>query len=117
MTTAKDVEGFSREELCEYVEKQLELEAVDIIRKNRLSGASFLQLTCDHLKEMFPVIGDRIPVTRLLDQLRGCPQSSSKSATPAKVCCYNLIISAWYIAIIMLSLYETVDFHSIRLCI
>lgn len=78
--TARDVEGFSKEELCDYLERQhLHFEVVDIVEKNRLSGASFLQLTCDHLKEMFPVIGDRIPVTEILDQLRGSTPSSSKA--------------------------------------
>lgn len=65
------VAKMSREELCDYLDgKGLDPEAVDTVRQNRLSGATFLELSKEHLKELFPVVGDRIAVSKLLESLK-----------------------------------------------
>ena len=50
--------------------KDLDPEAIDTIKQNRLSGATFLELSKEHLKELFPVVGDRIAVSKLLESLK-----------------------------------------------
>ena len=65
------VAKMSKEELCDYLDgKGLDPEAVDAVRQNRLSGATFLELSKEHLKELFPVVGDRIAVSKLLESLK-----------------------------------------------
>ena len=68
---AERVAKMSKEELCDYLNgKTLDPEAVDTVRQNRLSGATFLELSKEHLKELFPVVGDRIAVSKLLESLK-----------------------------------------------
>ena len=65
------VSKMSKEDLCDYLNtKGLDLEAIDTVKQNRLSGATFLELSKEHLKELFPVIGDRIAVSKLLESLK-----------------------------------------------
>ncbi len=45
-------------------------EVVDVIQRNRLTAATFLELSSEHLKELFPIVGDRISVTKLLQELK-----------------------------------------------
>lgn len=73
MAVTKDqVHSFSGDELCEYLESQnVDPDIIETVKKNKISGASFLQLTEDHLKEMFPVIGERMCVSQLLQTLKG----------------------------------------------
>ena len=45
----------------------------DVIRNfsaNRVSGATFVHLTDDDLKELLPVIGDRVGVRKLLEEVK-----------------------------------------------
>ena len=66
------VHTFSGEDLCEHLEREnVDPSIIETVKKNKLSGASFLQLTDDHLKEMFPVIGERMLVSQLLQALKG----------------------------------------------
>ena len=61
----------SRKELCDYLDgKGLDPKAVDTVRQNRLSRARFLELSKEHLKELLPVVGDRISVSKLLESLK-----------------------------------------------
>ena len=48
------------------VEEGIEDEVVKTFEENRISGAVFLQLQEDDLKELVPVIGDRVKVRQLL---------------------------------------------------
>ena len=68
---ANEIILMSKDDLCSYLERQdLEKEAVDTIRSNRISGAAFLELTPEHLKELFPVVGDRISVNKILQKVK-----------------------------------------------
>ena len=45
----------------------------DVIRNfsaNRVSGATFVHLRDDDLKELLPIIGDRVGVRKLLEELK-----------------------------------------------
>lgn len=65
------VAKMSKDDLCDYLNsKGLDPEAVDTVKQNRLSGATFLELSKEHLKELFPVVGDRIAVSKLLESLK-----------------------------------------------
>lgn len=65
------VAKMSKDELCDYLKcKDLDPEAVETVKQNRLSGATFLELSKEHLKELFPVVGDRIAVSKLLESLK-----------------------------------------------
>ena len=65
-----EVSDLSKQELSKYLERQgLEPEVIDTIKRNRISGASFLELKSEHLKELFPVICDRITVNKILQDL------------------------------------------------
>ena len=58
-----DVGSLSVEELCDLLSnKGLSEEVVQAIETNKVGGRSFLVLTDEHLKEMFPLVGERIAV-------------------------------------------------------
>ena len=82
----------SKEDLCDYLDtKGLDSEVVDTVKKNRLNGATFMELSKEHLKELFPVIGDRIAVTKLLESLKvssSHERTDDSSVSNFKVCTY-----------------------------
>ena len=88
------VAKMSKEDLCDYLNtKGLDPEAIDTVKKNRLSGATFLELSKEHLKELFPIVGDRIAVSTLLESLK--MSSTRAGADNSNVrnnkyfCCYT----------------------------
>lgn len=69
---ASSIQSFSKDELTKYLEdKGLEREVIDTIKKNRITGATFMELTPEHLKELLPVIGDRIALSKIINELKG----------------------------------------------
>ena len=61
------LEYLTIDEFAEHlVEEGIEDEVVKTFEENRFSGAVFLQLQEDDLKELVPVIGDRVKVRQLL---------------------------------------------------
>ncbi len=57
------------EELAERLEDEgLSDEVFENFRRNRVTGAAFLQLTEDDLRELVPLIGDRTGVRKLWKQ-------------------------------------------------
>ncbi len=66
------------------------LTAVEV---NRLTGADFLELTSSHLKELFPVLGARMSVQRLISSFTSKPAPNQQSETPlAKVSFNNCLL-------------------------
>ena len=61
-------------ELKEYIMTQLkeevEQESIGVIETHKVSGKIFLELDDSELKEMFPRIGERKAVKRLLEKVR-----------------------------------------------
>ena len=58
------------DDFCDYLEKGFHSDIVMSFHRNRMSGATFLELSEDDLKDLVPVIGDRVTVRRLLVELR-----------------------------------------------
>ena len=65
------MEGLSVEELCDYlIEKEnLDEDIVDILRANKIKGKTFIRLTKDHTKELFPVVGDRLELASIVEKM------------------------------------------------
>ena len=61
------IEPLSHEEFGDFLsERGLHEDAVSAFVSQRVSGAAFLKLSEDDLKELIPIIGDRILVRELL---------------------------------------------------
>lgn len=72
--TRAGVERLSADELRAYLTDRLQLEvSVDslaALEENRVSGRTFLELREEDLKELFPLIGERRAVERLIGSYR-----------------------------------------------
>jgi len=73
MATAQEVGNFTTAELgCFIISKltgkvDMPETIATVMRENKISGKTFLQLNADELREMIPVIGERKAVKELLD--------------------------------------------------
>lgn len=69
--------NYSVEELKEFLLfKELDDDVVETISKNKIGGKEFMALTDDLLREMFPIVGERVKVKRLIDELSGKPEKA-----------------------------------------
>ena len=59
-----------REYLVTHLREEVEQESIGVIETHRVSGKIFLELDDSDLKEMFPRIGERKAVKRLLEKAR-----------------------------------------------
>ena len=51
---ASSIQSFSKDELTKYLEdKGLEREVIDTIKKNRITGATFMELTPEILRSFY----------------------------------------------------------------
>lgn len=59
-------------ELLAYLktEEDLDEDILSVLRTNKVTGAAFLELSDEHLKEMFTAVGDRLAVKRVLKKER-----------------------------------------------
>ena len=65
------VEGLDCVEFSEFLVKEgFHEDVVSAFSSNRICGLTFVQLTEDDLKEMLPVIGDRVRIRKLLSEIR-----------------------------------------------
>lgn len=59
------------DEFCDYLlEKGFHSDVMTSFNRNRVSGVTFLALSDDDLKDLVPVIGDRVNVHKLLVEAR-----------------------------------------------
>lgn len=66
-----EIQDLSCQDLGEYlIDQEIHQEVVTIFHDNRICAESFLEMNEDDLKEMLPVIGDRILVRKLLINLQ-----------------------------------------------
>ena len=89
--TRENIASFSVEELCSYLADQgLDSDVMSILRDSKITGLDFLELSKDLLKELFPVVGVRMSVSRLLSSLTPKPAEIPLTSTlPPKVfICY-----------------------------
>lgn len=66
------IEEMEVDEFCDYLmqDKGVHSEVVISFNRNRISGATFLELSEDDLRDLVPVIGDRVNVRKLLVEAR-----------------------------------------------
>ena len=68
--TKEEIASYSSEQLCEFLSKQgVDDDALPIFRQQRIRGADFINLKDDELKELFPIMGIRLSVARLVRAL------------------------------------------------
>ena len=69
---AASIVCYSAEELSEFLLfRELDADIVDTLSKNKIGGEEFMALTDDLLREMFPVVGERVKVRKLIDEFSG----------------------------------------------
>ena len=74
----------SKEELPSYLEQEgLDTDVIDTLKCNKISSSSFLELSSEDLKELFPIVGDRIAVKKLLEKVKG-PLKADSIASSSK---------------------------------
>lgn len=85
-----DVGSLSVEELCDVLSnKGLSEEVVKAIETNKVGGRAFLALTDEHIKEMFPLIGERIAVKQQIVDFGG--RAAEQTYQGATEVCYNIL--------------------------
>ena len=68
---------YSVEELSEFLmSKELDDDIVETLSRNKIGGKEFIALTGDLLREMFPIIGERLKVKELIGGLSGRPDKA-----------------------------------------
>ena len=72
------IEEMGVDEFCDYLleQKGFHSDVVTNFNRNRISGATFLDLNDEDLKDLVPVIGDRVNVRKLLVESREVQSSS-----------------------------------------
>ena len=67
METAAEVSKYLVDDLCdEYLAGKVDQDVIATIRSHKITGAMFLSLDDEQLKELFPTLGDRMSVKHLL---------------------------------------------------
>ena len=78
MAMRSEVEKLTVLELYDWVlgklEDEVDEDTVKVLEKNKVNGKSFVDLSESDLKEMFPLLGERKAITRLIDGLKAKPQ-------------------------------------------
>lgn len=86
MEQMRVVSRYSTEELCDYLPGEVHQDAVlDTLREHDISGRIFVSLTEDDLKDLFPVLGERLSITTVLRQLKKQERESIQSNSKPKV--------------------------------
>ena len=68
-----EFERFSPEKVRKYVQEkipQIELNVLDKIIDHKIDGETFLELNEEYLREIAPLLGDRLKVEKLIGQLQ-----------------------------------------------
>lgn len=77
MASFHNFETFSPSQVCAYLQTEIPNLSQDVLRKmqeHKIDGDVFLELNDEHLREVAPLLGDRVKIKRVLN------------ATLAKVC-------------------------------
>jgi hypothetical protein len=71
------------EELCCFLQEELDGidEVLENVRKHKINGEAFLQLNEEYLREVAPLLGDRIKLKGLLSKISE-PTSLASTPTP-----------------------------------
>ncbi len=74
MDIVEDLKSMSVAEFSAYLAKSFEEDAVEVVKRNKISGSTFLKLSERQMEIMIPAIGD---VVRLMD-LQAAANKSEK---------------------------------------
>jgi hypothetical protein len=69
---AKKFESFTPSEVCEYLRRSdstLDVAVYDKIAEHKIDGEIFMSLTEEYLREVAPLLGDRVRIKRILNSL------------------------------------------------
>ena len=99
-SSRKEVKLMSVVELCSWLSDRLENDisqsCIDTVEKNRVNGKSFMELTDAEVKELFPLLGERKAMSRLLGNLKPQSQVSCLSSLRAhRDCVWVSTIATW----------------------
>ena len=85
------VEQYTVQELCDYLldEERLDDSTVDVVRTNKIKGSSFLRLRADHLRELFPVVGERLDLAAVVERYKVEPETPTSQTVSSQL--LNLI--------------------------
>ena len=79
---AKKIESFSPEDVCDYLKRQLPSMDKNIFEKileHKIDGEVFLSLNDEYLREIAPLLGDRLKLKRAVNSaLISCSTVSIK---------------------------------------
>ena len=81
-----DVESLTVEELCDFLSDRGLDGVVKALETNKVGGRAFLALTDEHLKEMFPLVGERIAVKQQIVELGGRATEQLTKGAATEVC-------------------------------
>jgi len=71
LSKVMEFEGLSCNDLGEYLTAQgIHEDVVAVFNANRICGEAFMEFQENDLREMLPVIGDRVRIRKLLDSLK-----------------------------------------------
>ena len=71
MDTVDELSTYLVDELCnDYLADRVDEDVIATFRKHKISSAMFLSLEDEQLKELFPILGDRMAVKQLLKKIR-----------------------------------------------
>ena len=78
---ANEIILFNAPELRDWLETKDDITAdiLDTLETNRVNGRALIELSANDLKELFPILGDRKAVQRVVDRLK--PQQKVHQVT------------------------------------
>lgn len=60
MASKEDITAYSADELCDFLLDRLSERIVLKLREEKITGVDFISLNNDQLKEIFPMMGERL---------------------------------------------------------
>ena len=82
METAAEVSKYLVDDLCiEYLAGKVDQDVINTIRSHKITGAMFLSLDNEQLKELFPTLGDRMSVKHLLKKFTDTAMMANENDT------------------------------------
>lgn len=82
----QEVSAYTTDELCDYLFDRVDLDAIHTLREQKISGLDFISPSDDDVKELFPVMGVRLGVSRAVKALR-----EQNSVTHRSQVCINFV--------------------------
>ena len=78
ISTGRIMENFTVEEVCQYLNESIsdiDETVVESFRKHKIDGLTFIQLNEEYLRELAPLLGDRIKIKKLVSDALNQPET------------------------------------------